>query len=389
MELRKAKIFFKDLYAGSLVETASGGSRFTYGQEWRQSIACCFPIARGEHEWGQGLHPFFQHLGPEGWLRQKQARIAHIAEEDDFGLLLIHGADCVGAVGVRSVERLPDSDLSAKPLLNSGHTISGVQRKLLVFKDGDDFCGSDSTGPAPYIAKFNSESLSTLVRNEYLSLSWTSAVLGKGEVTEFTLGKVADQKNEQALIVKRFDRTSKGEKLRLEDFAQILCKPRGRNYEGKYNAGYEDVADVIRAYSCRPEIDLDKFFRRLIVFTLVGNCDGHLKNFSLLETDAGLRLSPLYDVVNTAYYPEHDQGLALSIDGKKELFSAVKRPLLERFGLSIGLKARAIEQAFQDLQRAVLRAEKILIPPPGEQPDGFVHRFAEIVSGACLRILEK
>jgi len=67
----------------------------------------------------------------------------------------------------------------------------------------------------------------------------------------------------------------------------------------------------------------------------------------------------------------------------------VRRPLLERFGRSIGLRERAIEQVFQDLERAVRRAEKILTPPPGEQPDGFVHRFAEIVSGACLRILEK
>jgi hypothetical protein len=39
----------------------------------------------------------------------------------------------------------------------------------------------------------------------------------------------------------------------------------------------------------RPEIDLADFFRRLIVFVLVGNCDARRKNFSLLETDAGLR----------------------------------------------------------------------------------------------------
>jgi serine/threonine-protein kinase HipA len=388
MELRKTEIFFKDCLAGSLEETATGGSRFSYASEWKEPIACCFPIIRREHEWGQGLHPFFQQLGAEGWLRQKQARVAHVAEEDDFGLLLVYGADCIGAVSVGRVGRLSSLELDFKPLPNSGRTISGVQRKLLVFKDGDNFRASEAAGPATHIAKFNSESLSTLVRNEYLSLSWTSAVLGKSEVTEFALDTVTDD-HEQALIVKRFDRTPTGKKLRLEDFAQILCKPRGRNYEGKYDAGYEEVAEVIKAHSCRPEIDLEKFFRRLIVFTLVGNCDGHLKNFSLLETQVGLRLSPLYDVVNTAYYPEHDQGLALSIDGVKELFSGVRRPLLERFGRSIGLQERAIEQVFQDLGRAVRRAEKILTPPPGEQPDGFVHRFAEIVSGACLRILEK
>ncbi|HRA93972.1 MAG TPA: HipA N-terminal domain-containing protein, partial [Aestuariivirga sp.] len=97
-----AEILFKDSTAGTLVQTAEGGTRFTYSADWTQTIACCLPVERREHDWPQGLHPFFQHLGPEGWLRQRQARTAHIAEEDDFGLLLRYGADCIGAVGIKS-----------------------------------------------------------------------------------------------------------------------------------------------------------------------------------------------------------------------------------------------------------------------------------------------
>lgn len=386
MDVRVAEVLFKDAVAGTLIKTANGGTRFTYGTDWKQPIACCLPVGRREHEWAQGLHPFFQHLGSEGWLRQRQARVAHIAEEDDLGLLLRYGADCIGAVGVRSVVPLPNIDPIAEAPANPGRTISGVQRKLLVVKDGKTFRSADPTGLAPYIAKFNPEDIPTLVRNETLSLRWTSAVLGKSEVTGFDLGQVADV-NEHALIVTRFDRTPDGKKLRFEDFAQILCKPRGQDYAGKYDAGHEDVAEVIKVHSSRPEIDLDKFFRRLIVFALVGNCDGHLKNFSLLETTTGLRLAPLYDVVNTAFYPVYDRNLALLIDGKRVQLDAVTRLLLEKFGRSIGLPERAIEQAFKDLQRTVPRASSHLIPPRGEQPDGFVHRYAEIVSAACLRIL--
>ena len=69
-----------------------------------------------------------------------------------------------------------------------------------------------------------------------------------------------------------------------------------------YDASYEEVAAVIKQHSVRPEIDVARFFRRLIVFVLVGNCDAHLKNLSLLETEDGLRLSPAYDIVNTALY---------------------------------------------------------------------------------------
>jgi serine/threonine-protein kinase HipA len=386
VNLRAAEVLFKDSEAGTLIETANGGTRFTYAADWKQPIACCLPVGRREHEWAQGLHPFFQHLGPEGWLRQRQARVAHIAEDDDFGLLLRYGADCIGAVGVKSTAPLANVEPVAEAPANLGRTISGVQRKLLVVKNGDTFHPADPIGLAPYIAKFNSESIPTLVRNEALALAWTAAVLGQSEVTTFHLGHVAVV-NELALIVTRFDRTKDGKKLRLEDFAQILCKPRGRDYAGKYDASNEDVAEVIKNYSARPEIDLDKFFRRLIVFALIGNCDGHLKNYSLLETPTGLRLAPLYDVVNTAFYNEYDRNLALLIDGKSVLLEAVTRPLLENFGRSIGLPQRAIEEVFKDLRSRIRQAESHLVPPAGEPPDGFVHRYAEIVSGACLRIL--
>ncbi len=63
------------------------------------------------------------------------------------------------------------------------------------------------------------------------------------------------------------------------------------------------------------------------------------------------------------------------------------RPFLEKLGLSIGMPKRAIDQAFSDPHAVVRRAASHLKPPSGEPPDGFVHRFAEIVvSGACLRM---
>jgi HipA-like protein len=104
VELRKAEILFKDEVAGTFEETAGGGTRFVYGADWKTPIACCLRVLRREHEWPRGVHPFFQQLGPEGWLREEQARVAHIDEEDDFGLLLRYGADCIGAVGFRRPE---------------------------------------------------------------------------------------------------------------------------------------------------------------------------------------------------------------------------------------------------------------------------------------------
>lgn len=388
MVIRNAEILFKDQAAGTLEETAGGGTRFVYKAAWQEPIACCFPVARREHEWPVGLHPFFEHLGTEGWLREQQARVAHIAQEDDLGLLLRYGADCIGAVGVRPPQNAGTPVEFTEATANPGRTVSGVQRKLLVIKakGSDNFSPATATGLAPYIAKFNSNDIPTLVRNEALSLRWTASILGEEEVNKFTLGQVND---ETALVVTRFDRTKDGQKLRLEDFAQILSKPRGRDYAGKYEASYEDVAQVIKDYSVRPAIDLQKFLRRLIAFSLIGNCDAHLKNFSLLETPDGLRLSPVYDVLNTAIYPNYSQTLALSINGSKLPIDSINREILENFGLAIGIPLTAVKQTFEDIGRRVRTAASIITPPEAEPPEGFINRFSQIVNNACLRIFQE
>src|SRR5262249_37298670 len=114
-----------------------------------------------------------------------------------------------------------------------------------------------------------------------------------------------------------------------------------------------------------------------------------LKNFSLLETGTGLRLSPAYDIVNTALYDGFDQNIALSIGGNKPHLDQVTLKLLVDFGLTIGLSQRAVDQALADLPKGERNAPPLLNPPAGEPPDGFVHRYAEIVNRACLRIFGK
>jgi serine/threonine-protein kinase HipA len=382
---RSAKILFKDQSAGILTEMPNGGTRFVYNPEWQQDIACSLPVTRREHEWPHGLHPFFQHLGPEGWLREKQARVAHIQEENDLGLLLNYGADCIGAVSVRPVEDSPHPAPITEATANPGRTLSGVQKKLLVTRVDCAFQPAGATGDASYIAKFNSPNIDTMVRNELLSLRWITKILGKNEVNECCIKHVAAL-DEMALIVTRFDRGAGGEKWRLEDFAQILNRPRGRDYDGKYQGDYEEIAGAISQYSARPVIDLDKFFRRLIAFVVIGNCDAHLKNFSLLERPEGLRLSPVYDVLNTALYPDLSQSLALNIEGQKRPIDEVDRACLQNFGRAIGLTNAAIDLAFADMRKNIAGAEAIITPPDAEGPDGFISRFKEGVDRRCVTI---
>lgn len=388
--MRSARILFKGREAGVLYETPRGGSRFVYASDWNGSIGCSLPAHEREHGWSAGLHPFFQHLGPEGWLREKQARLGRLQEEDDFGLLIRYGRDCIGAVSI--VAEAPDEappPVEADPLSRAAttgkRTLSGVQKKLLVRRQGNAYAPAEATGPASHIAKFNHQSNPTLVRNELLSLKLAADILGPTQVTRFE-GAFIDGLDEPALVVERFDRTPDGASLRLEDFAQILNRPRGNDYQGKYEGSHEEVAEAIRKHSARAVLDLEQFFRRVALNVVIGNADGHLKNFSLLERPEGLRLAPVYDVLNSLTYGgAYDRRLALEIDGDRPDLDRVDAKRLTAFGLSIGLPPKIVATALRDVAKRAAKS-RVIVPPAGEEADGFVHRYAEIVRAACLRI---
>lgn len=370
-----------------------GGStpdtRFLYHDDCHAAIACALPVEQRDHFWRRGLIPFFEHLAPEGWLRGRQARAGGTAEQDDFGLLLQFGADCIGAVGVVPVEaRQPEvqteDDVVEEAASLPGRTLSGVQKKLLAWHDGEAFRPClEADEPATHIAKFNREDLRTLVQNENLSLQLAREVLGVGRVTA---AKVATLRGIDgiALLVERFDREGE-QRFRLEDFAQILNKPRGRQFDGKYHSSYEEAATAIARYSARAVIDLALYFE-LVVFNLViGNADAHLKNFSLLERPEGLRLSPAYDLVNTLVYPGYERQTALAIGGQKRAFDSLDRVIVERLGDEIGLRKGAVQHSLNRLADNFAKA-KALIFADNVQPDDFRTQYRDVVLENAGRI---
>lgn len=393
MNLRRGHIQFKGRIAGLLEETPRGGTVFNYLEGWVETIACALPIEESHVTWARGLHPVFQNLGPEGWLRQQQARAGRVEEEDDFGLLLRYGADCIGAISVHPLEE-SEGDLEvrfedelANAVTGTRHTFSGVQKKLLAWHDGDGFLPATDTSPATHIAKYAPEAQPDLLRNEILSLELAKEALGPGEVTRFQNGPVAGIPG-QALLVERFDRTLDGAKLRLEDFAQVLARPRGIDFRGKYEGSYEEIAEGIARYSARSEIDLARFFSALVFSLLIGNADAHLKNWSLLERPEGLRLSPQYDLLNTLLYGgAYDTHTVLAICGDKAALDAIDQPLVLRFAERIGLPPKVAAQRLQELKRKLSHSLR-LWPSEAEPPDGFLNRYNDVVRNACARILE-
>ena len=103
MKVRSANIYVNDVFAGKLMEDTSGFT-FTYDRrylDWPGAYPISASLPFRERPYTRKiLFPFFKGLIPEGWLFELNARALKIDSNDEFGMLLHTGRDCIGAVTV-------------------------------------------------------------------------------------------------------------------------------------------------------------------------------------------------------------------------------------------------------------------------------------------------
>ncbi len=72
--------------------------------------------------------------------------------------------------------------------------------------------------------------------------------------------------------------------------------------------------------SANPLADNQRLLQWQAANVLIGNCDGHAKNISLLRSKEGRwELTPFYDLVSTIFYPKLSKELAMGIGGLKDI----------------------------------------------------------------------
>lgn len=174
---------------------------------------------------------------------------------------------------------------------------------------------------------------------EVEDLTMHLAEVAKIDVVPHTLMRMAD--NSLCYVTRRIDRTSKGEKIAMEDFCQLT----ERQTEYKYKSSYEAIGKAILRYSSVPKMDLTNFMEVLLFSWIVGNNDMHLKNFSLFEPKEGKpRLTPAYDMLNAAIVNPHDkEELALTLNGKK---SKIKADDFIKVAATLGLPENVMQNLF-------------------------------------------
>ena len=335
---------------------------------------------------------FFEGLLPEGFMRRTVAEQNRTDDGDYLSILEMLGAECLGAVQIKgenykNIEpsyRAFDPETmyklaaegatrSADLVVEAHLSLTGASGKIGAYKniDGRWFLPVGSA-PSTHILKQSHIRYDKIVQNEQLALR-TAELLGidvpKSEIVEAYPEPVHDTGlnppvTENVLFAtERYDRTFKGAedmidgmlcplRLHQEDFGQALGIPASGKYERPGEQHMKKMFDLLRRYSASPIEDQIKLWDIIVFHWLIGNTDGHIKNFSLVY-DANLkavRLAPAYDIVSTILYDTHSSEMAFSIGGVSE-WSELDRSAFERAAKECGLNQKIFMKRFDDMEK--------------------------------------
>jgi serine/threonine-protein kinase HipA len=291
-----------------------------------------FRLARSDGKWPA----YFQNLLPEGHNRERLAAQRGCSADDEFELLAAAGHDLMGAIEVEPVplhEGIPDAvrhwhTALGLDVLEPGFvefpvedaaSLPGVITKFSAVLEGRRYVVKRHGAAGSHILKLPTTGHPDLVANEFMGFQLCK-VLGLDCANASVISR--DQAElperipfENILAVERFDRGPAGQRIHMEEFAQVLRYDPKHKYGKGLQKDYSDMLRIIDQLSARPAQDVQEFVNRFVAFILMGNADAHLKNWALRYPDGTHPiLAPLYDpVCITAFFENvSDQEYALN-----------------------------------------------------------------------------
>ena len=370
---------------GQYSRTSGGATSFLYDPKWLSSDRA-FPISLSmplsDRLWsGEIVSGYFDGLLPDDpTVREKIAAHEHADSAGIFDLLAVIGRDCVGALRfvpeglgpgdpTEMKYRLVNDDeiatriasLAANPLGIYADddfriSIAGAQEKTAFLQINSQWQLPLGSTPTSHIFKPAMKEgpagadFSDTPWNEWLCLTLCRA-LG----LEAANAEVLIFNGEPVIVVERFDRTwQDGVLYRLpqEDICQALGIPPMRKYQSDGGAGIIEVLAFLNG-AIAPYEDRLTFMKAQIVFWLLAAIDGHAKNFSIFLTPGGYRLTPLYDVMSAAPYPEFPvQKIKLAMAIGNKGYYRLNQIQLRHFyqtGQKAGLRAQDMDSIFSNL----------------------------------------
>jgi serine/threonine-protein kinase HipA len=239
-------------------------------------------------------------------------------------------------------------------------SLAGVAMKFSMLQSGDRFTSPGVGEGGNWIIKLPDHRYPNVPLNEFSMMQLARKVgIDVPEVRLIHRDQLLDipdslwpASENMAYAIRRFDRTETGERVHVEDFAQV----RGFYPENKYKGTFETLGALV--YRQRDIASLVEFTKRLAFNVVIGNGDAHLKNWSLIYRDPRRPvLAPVYDLVSTAIYKpaEMPEDLALKF-AKSKQFDSVKLQDFERLERKLGASGADLRALALDVIQATRSA---------------------------------
>ena len=333
-------VYLHDKLTGQLTQNINGGLSFAYTQSYIEknnpAISFSLPL-REEIYHDKQVRPFFSNLLPDTIIRTRLARYLGVSEKNPFSLLEMIGGECAGALSLyphnmtlsnqENQEEILDHQqlkniihfLKQRPLLAGEEgvrlSLAGAQDKIAVGLKNNHITLIRGHQPPTHILKPVIQEIDSSVHNELFCMRL--AELLKIKVPKTFIRYVDDI---PYFLIERYDRikdiNGKFVRLHQEDFCQAMGIMPEMKYEREGGPGFNQSQDLLHHISCQPAVDQMAFLKRFIFNYLIGNADGHGKNFSLLYINKKPVLSPAYDMLSTAVYPHLAYKMAMKIGNK-------------------------------------------------------------------------
>lgn len=347
---------------------------------------------------------FFENLLPPEVVRRRLEKILHHDYRNTFAFLKELGGDCAGAIslypdgiepgkGEDVLRELTEDEaddvltsLPTRPLLQGkvdGYRISvaGAQDKLVARLRGGvihlPLYGAAST----HIIKPQMAICADAVENECFCQR-----LARRLGLDAAKASVLDVKERTYYVSERYDRKPEGNSVRRilqEDFCQAMGVPSETKYES------DGGASAVRCFLFLRNggfgfSEMSKFIDALVFNFLIGNADAHAKNFSFLYDGGKAGLSPLYDLLSTAVYPNLSSRMAMSIGGAWE-FAEVNLKSFDTFAVKCDVNPKFVRGRIDRMLSTLPTAMKDVA---GELSDGGHHSpvFGQIIKLAQRHI---
>ena len=369
------------LPVGVIVRSDSSEPNFSYYGaylEFPGAIPLSQSLPLGEGSFAERVfRPYFEGLLPEGPMRTALAASLGAREQDYLTLLGCSGFDCIGDVVVRQASEGtawntgsydPLDELALVKSLSNLETLTasnvatrlslaGTQGKVGLAHDPDEPIRDGWFRPLGGAASTHILKASGISRIEELELLCMVAAKACGIKVAHTealmLGK-------PVVVSERFDRkvvVNDGgfavERLHQEDIAQAFGVTSRAKYQELEGGTYHAIAELIYKNSSSVLEDIGQLARVAVFDYIVGNCDNHLKNASIVYEGKALRLAPAYDIVCTTYFERFSREMGRRLGSTRDI-NGVEARDFDLLARDLGMGPRRMRRICVELsERAV------------------------------------